>query len=205
MIKCLVFDVGGVVWDYQPFRKELLTQWGELVGLNYDQICLRFLQVYQRFEKDKWDYQFWLAGINPDYSSTEAKITLKKLIETYFQPHLSLEVIELIGQLKNKRLAVGCLSNTENYMKHFWELLFKRINFDFQILSFQVGYRKPEPEIYQEIFKYGQWRPEEVVFIDDTQENIAGARKLGVKVVHYQNFQDLISKLKNHKIYFSDR
>jgi putative hydrolase of the HAD superfamily len=62
--------------------------------------------------------------------------------------------------------------------------LFKE--FDGMLFSFQVGYIKPENEIYELLLKRYALVPQECVFIDDMKENVTAAQELGLKGIVYK-------------------
>ena len=59
------------------------------------------------------------------------------------------------------------------------------------ILSHEVGARKPEPAIYRAALKLSRTKPEETVFVDDLQENVDGAAKLGLVAIRFRGARDL--------------
>lgn len=190
-IKCIVFDVGNVLWNYEPFHRELFGQWAKLVEMTDSQLYQEFNRVYQEFEKGEKDYLSWLAELGENINCQQVEENLKDLIDRHFQEYLNSELLDLIPELKEQHIIVGCLSNTENFMERFHRKLGKKIDFDFQILSYEVGARKPEKKIYQEIFEYVDFKPSEILFIDDKQENVAGAKELGINSLHYKSYEQL--------------
>lgn len=60
-----------------------------------------------------------------------------------------------------------------------------RAAFDAEVVSEVVGCRKPEPEIYPLAVEAAGVAPEECVFVDDQERNLAPARELGIHVVHH--------------------
>ena len=63
---------------------------------------------------------------------------------------------------------------------------------------------KPNKEIYIKLFETFNIKPEECFFIDDTEENINMAKKLGIKGftldIKNQGLDKLIEKLKENNI-----
>ncbi len=47
------------------------------------------------------------------------------------------------------------------------------------IASFQLGYFKPDPKIFQAFCEKTGWSPDELIFLDDAEKNIVAARGLG--------------------------
>lgn len=75
--------------------------------------------------------------------------------------------------------------------------------FDGVVVSGQVGYLKPYPEMYQHLLDSYDLRPEESLFIDDQYENILGAEQIGIPCVLYKNPWQLRKELKKQNL-FSD-
>lgn len=59
----------------------------------------------------------------------------------------------------------------------------------------KLGLSKKDPEIYKYILKDLRLRADEVLFIDDTINNIAVAKEVGLKTINFISNQDLFSKL----------
>jgi len=90
-------------------------------------------------------------------------------------------VWELLPVLK-KQTRVFLLSNTNalhiQAVNRRWDLLEK---FDGLALSYELGCRKPNPEIYQKALALANVSPEMAIFIDDLPENVVAARSLGIQ------------------------
>src|SRR5699024_7984361 len=78
------------------------------------------------------------------------------------------------------------------------ELLQEAGKFDFLklmdggVFSYDVGYMKPDEEIYKILINKYKINPEEAVFFDDREENIEAANKLGIHAVHLQRHDSSI-------------
>lgn len=191
MIKVAVFDLGGVVWNHFIFHDELFPAWANLIGWESDRLRKEFNRVYQEIEKGQLKLSDWLQSLNPAIDTNQCQLVLDQLLKKYFKTSTNWEMVGLISSLKRNGLAIGCLSNAEGFMAPLHRWLQAEIGFDFQILSYQVRARKPDEEIYQEIFNFGSWRSEEVVFIDDTPKNVIGAQKLGINAIKFDNNRQL--------------
>ena len=69
-------------------------------------------------------------------------------------------------------------------------------HFDVVVLSYQVGLAKPQKEIFEHALKELRLKAGECVFIDDKIENIAAAKSLGFKAIHFKDAEQLASELK---------
>ena len=61
--------------------------------------------------------------------------------------------------------------------------------------SHHIGKRKPEPAFFKEVLKNQKAKPAEVLFIDDTLENIHTSQNLGIKTWHFDPETDVIYDL----------
>ena len=80
--------------------------------------------------------------------------------------------------LKN-RCYIGILSNLTVFDK---ERLNKQVNlslYDYVFLSFEMGVRKPDIEIYYKVQEKLPFKPSDILFIDDRYDNIETAKKVG--------------------------
>ncbi len=71
-----------------------------------------------------------------------------------------------------------------------WFSYFSRL-----FLSFEIGHAKPSPESYKFVLKELGVKPEEVVFVDDKQENVDGARAVGMHAICFHDAKQLSGEL----------
>lgn len=104
--------------------------------------------------------------------------------------------IDLLKRLKG-RCRLILLSNTDPLRFGFVRERFPDIFFfDDYALSYEVKALKPGPRIYQEALSRAAALPSSCVFIDDMEENIAGAAALGIQTIHYKADTDLERELR---------
>ena len=58
-----------------------------------------------------------------------------------------------------------------------------------------VFVRKPDPEAFAEVARRMGVTPEEVLFFDDTEENVIGARAAGLRAVLFRTVEDASAAL----------
>lgn len=96
--------------------------------------------------------------------------------------------IPMIQDLKDKGYKVYYLSNWSAWT---YDLLQEAGKFDFLklmdggVFSYDVGYMKPNEEIYKILLNKYKINPEEAIFFDDREENIEAANKMGIHGVHF--------------------
>lgn len=94
-------------------------------------------------------------------------------------------VIQSIDQLRAKGIRVAVLSNSwgDGPFDPYQPFDLDR-HFDLVVLSHQVGYRKPEREIFQLTAARLMTDPSECVFVDDVADYLLPAQNLGMAVIH---------------------
>ena len=110
------------------------------------------------------------------------------------------KTIDYLIELKSKGYRIFLLSNTNeihieeamkswnknNYTKP--EKIFNKI-----YLSYKIGMRKPNKEIFNFICDKENLEPSKTLFIDDSIQHIKGAKSIGLSTHHLLNQVDLYS------------
>ena len=99
----------------------------------------------------------------------------------------------------SKIYSTWLLSNTNP--KHIQDEIEKKYLFprlvDGAIYSFDAKCRKPDHKIYDCLLESSQADPGECIFIDDLIENVEAARLLGIRAIHYRNYNLLSKQLRD--------
>lgn len=117
----------------------------------------------------------------------------------YMAEHKSLKVapeadtIELLADLRERGLLLGLVSNTFS-PGHFHQLSLHRHGvasfFDAPVYSTDMGFRKPDPRIYQHCLVRLGVVPGETLFIGDRlKEDVRGPQSLGIKAALYRRYR----------------
>jgi putative hydrolase of the HAD superfamily len=64
------------------------------------------------------------------------------------------------------------------------------------VISYEVKYIKPEPEIYQILMDKYNINPEEAVFLDDNQANLEAAKVFGFHTIQVTEFDRALEDLR---------
>lgn len=92
------------------------------------------------------------------------------------------EVIDIMHKLRAQGHRVVVLSNTNRLHTTYWPEQYPEIQgaADHIYLSQEMGMRKPEARIYQQVLLLEGFSAEDAIFFDDNADNIAGAEQLGI-------------------------
>jgi len=194
MIKTIVFDIGNVVWNYEPPFLPFHHNLALLLNISSQTYQQEYLRVYQKFQTNHLRLLSWCQMFNPKIDQELLDDLLSRFLSPdIIQKYLNHDVVNLIQNLKKTHI-VGYLSNGENYLIPY---VYRHLDpfFHFGIVSSQVGLRKPDPLIYQEIFKYTDCQHGEVVFVDDKSENITSVKNLGINSILFTDYKQLLADL----------
>jgi len=91
-------------------------------------------------------------------------------------------VITIMQKLREQGHRVVVLSNTNRLHTTFWPDQYPEIRAaaDQIYLSQEMGMRKPEARIYQQVLALEGFNAADAVFFDDNADNIEGANQLGI-------------------------
>ncbi len=67
--------------------------------------------------------------------------------------------------------------------------------FDDSIVSGEIGVKKPDKGIFNYILKRFNILPNELVFVDDSAENVEAARKAGIRGIQFSSISQLVADL----------
>lgn len=191
MIKGIIFDVGGVLENNtDPIIYRLLSEkFNRNVGLIEKEIeeILPDLQTGKMTAEDFWVRISEKLKIN---IPTENLLSFWKSIYVE-NVKMQDEVTNLVEKSRMAGFKLAVLSNTEPQHTAYNKEIDKFGGFDIVILSCDVGLRKPDSEIYKLTLKRLGLRADECIFIDDKEEYLTPAKKLGIKTILYQDYSEL--------------
>lgn len=180
MIRNIVFDMGQVLIYFRPdiFAERLGVRQEDRPGL------LR--EVFNSVE--------WVRLDRGTITEEEAAASIcrrlpqrlhgyvHELVFSWWQrPLLPVEGMEeLVGELKDLGCGIYLLSNASSRLHQYFHRIPASQYFDGKIVSADWKLLKPQPEIYETLFREYGLRPEECFFIDDLLLNVEGAYCVGM-------------------------
>ncbi|MEJ2412037.1 MAG: HAD family phosphatase [Anaerolineales bacterium] len=185
MEKTIVFDLGGVLLDWNPryLYRQLFPDHEEL-DYFLEEICSPAWNAQMDASKP---FQEAIDELIPQYPAYSEQI------QAYFSRWKEMmggafpEVVDILRELKSQGWPLAALSNwsTETFpsVKDDYEFLEW---FDPLILSGELGVAKPDPAIYHHLLQELQVKPQNCLFIDDSWENIREAEGQGFDTIHFK-------------------
>lgn len=183
-IKNLLFDFGGVFYQIEPQRTyDALKR----MGIPVDDWLLQKNNVFLQLERGEISSSDFVRYIQVSCNSVYEE---EEIIQGFTSMLIGLP-LENLRMLTRLRRHYNCLlvSNTSelHYQKFYSQICASRIKKNFfdlftkEYYSFQIGLRKPEPEIFNFIIRDSGIKPHETLFVDDDQQNIKTAKEIGFK------------------------
>ncbi|TET33141.1 MAG: HAD family phosphatase [Anaerolineales bacterium] len=194
--KAVLWDLGGVLLrteDWEPrhcLDRMLDLPNGKIYELVFESEMSRKATIGEAANDELW---MWV-GEQLELSSD--KLTLVR-DEFWSGDQIDMELIRFIRARKTET-KMGLLSNgwpsTRRFLDERWHIA---DIFDDMIISAEVGLAKPDRMIYQLALDRLGVEAEQTIFIDDFDENIRGARELGIHGIHFQSPQTVLEELKD--------
>jgi len=199
MIDTIIFDFGDVF-----INTDKEASLNALKKLGLDSWNDELEQLNQQFEKGKITEVQFMIGLKkliPNASIDELRDAWNSVLLDF--PLHRLEFLERLGM----KYRLFLLSNTDaihidkfehkvgiTFAREFYQC-FEKVYF-----SFEIGMRKPEPEVFNYIIKKHDLSMKRTLFIDDKKENTDIAQSLGMQVWNLQVGKEDVSELFDKKI-----
>jgi len=200
-IRSVISDLGKVIifFDNDIFLNKM-THYSPFSLGEMKELVVENFELVESFDRGKMTPEKF-------YQEVVARFRAKIDYHSFFRIYndiftLNPPVLNIMRKLKSQYRLV-LLSNTDVMRygfirKTFPEILF----FDAYVLSYEVGYMKPDSRIYKMALMKAEAKAEECLFIDDRQENIEAALDLGLQAIHFGPQTDLETSLQEYGLSF---
>jgi len=179
MIKNIVFDLGNVIVQWNPkyivsqytsdevVQDKLITNlFGSSHWLSFDEGSLTREQVISNVQQT----------LSEDYHTMAHDMVHHW--HKHAPPIVGME--DLARELKEQGYQIYLLSNTNIHFDEYKDTIPALQYFDGYYISAQAKLMKPQMEIYHDFLNTFSLTAEECIFIDDIDDNIAGAINVGI-------------------------
>ena len=193
-VEAILFDLGKVLIDF-----------------SMDPVLRKFGETSSRGPKEL-EKVFWESGLAYEYESGAIsthefyerlcelggvqmeKAAFCSVWSDVFAPDLlvSEDLVKTLGE----RYPLILISNTnELHAEYLIERYPVLDYFDHKVFSFEVRAMKPERRIYERAIALSGKTPERLFFTDDREENVIGAREIGIQAHQFRSESELIKAL----------
>ena len=192
----LLFDLGGVVIEIDIDR--IFSHWALCSNQSPETIRSRFAfdSYYERHERGEIDTSEYFASLR---KSLGIDITYEEFLAGWNSIFVGETpgVSKLLSTVREK-LPIFVFTNSNSTHQLVWSQKYKHILKLFRkvFVSSDIGKRKPESAAFNYIASEIGVRPENILFFDDSLENIAGAKKVGMQTIYVSSPKDIEIGLK---------
>jgi 2-haloacid dehalogenase len=194
-IKTVVFDIGGVLidWDPRHLYRKIFTSEEEMEWF-LSEICTYEWNVQQDGGKLFSTATAELSARYPEYSDKIA------LYYDRWEEMLGGELkdtVDIFNELKSAGIPVYALSN---WSHEGFPVAYERYDFmkkfDGIVVSGYEKLLKPDHAIYRVLMERYNVVPAESVYIDDNKDNADAAAELGFHSIHFRSAEQLRKELR---------
>lgn len=195
MIKSVIFDYGNVLVDWNPAYLFLPVFGGDEQKCKFftENVCNRewFTRMDRGESMDVCVAE--LQAVHPDYADAIALFR-----DRWFDMcHGEIPgMYELVQDLKNRGVGVYGLTNwpAETFIEA--RRRFRTIgSIENYVVSSSVKLVKPDPAVYRLLLSKYNLKPEECLFIDDREDNVNAAIRLGMSGIVYPGSADKLQSV----------
>jgi len=206
MIQAVLFDLGGTLLEYEPFNPRALFRQAaknSYTFLSSQGCALPTFERYYRTQRRamRWEkFKAALAGREIDSRKMLRKLcidlrlqrdpgTTNLLGAQWYEPlarraRIAPDAIATLQQLRDSQMRLGIIANApvpgeviDEHLREIGLLPF----FEVRVYSSEVGYRKPDEEIFREALKELDLPANHVAYVGDSPvDDAKGARRAGM-------------------------
>jgi len=202
MIRAVFFDLYNTLVRYDPPREEIQATVLKDFGIEVSPEALRrpimtaddfIYQEHARSPLSKRSKEETMAlyaqyhGIVLREAGLEASQELiagilKKWMHFDLKMVLFDDVVPTLTQLKGRGLILGLISNVDRDITPLYQELGLSAWLQVVVTSQEVGFNKPQPEIFQEALKQAGVKPSEAIYVGDQHQiDVVGANEAGMR------------------------
>jgi 2-haloacid dehalogenase len=196
MVTTIIFDLGGVLIDWNPsYVFDRMFDSEEKKKEFFETICTADWNEEQDGGRPLSEATELLVRNHPEW---------KEYIEAYYGRWEEMlggpieGTVEVFRHLKESgKFKIYALTN---WSAELFPIALERYDFlhwfDGRVVSGEEKMRKPHPDFYNLLIKRFNVNPAETVFIDDNLRNVKAAEELGITCIHFQTPRQLKEELK---------
>ncbi|MEM3781622.1 MAG: HAD family phosphatase [Candidatus Micrarchaeaceae archaeon] len=191
MLKNIIFDVGGVIINYNNNSYYYSPYLTKETGLSKEEIRKRIeTRLLQLFEEARISKAEFCRSLAKSLGISQSRVRWAETFEE--QARINMQTIETIRMLK-RRYVIAYFSNVDySRYAHARKMLKPYASlFDFKFASCVLRVAKPKARAFRIVLKRMGAKAEETLFIDDSAKNVLGASTAGLKSVLFKDNKQL--------------
>jgi HAD superfamily hydrolase (TIGR01509 family) len=196
MLKAIIFDLNGVFLESRYLTERLEEDFG--IPKEESLEVLKESMSIVRLDPSVNVYSFW----KPLLDKYNSGLDEEEFLEYWFSGEsLVYELIDFCKELRRQSIKVYILSNnfrerTEYYRDNFSEIF---ENVDNSFFSWETGNVKSDLSTYEKVLAKIGLKGREVIYFDDSKENVNLAKKVGINAYIYDELDRTKEIVDNNK------
>lgn len=188
-IKAVTFDVGGTLIEPWPSVGHVYADVAGAHGHQFDPDTLnqRFRNAWKAKQNFRHSRADWAALVRATFDIADCDKFFPELYERFASAKVWRvfdDVRPALLRLKELGLKLGVISNWDERLRPLLDQLELTSLFEVIVVSHEVGFCKPSPEIFREAIRLLNFSSEQVLHVGDNQtEDVEGARRVGLRAV----------------------
>lgn len=191
----ILSDLGGVVVEFNA--DQVVHQMAQVLGRPFDEVqaAVYHKELLLPFELGKISPKLYYEGLK---TSLKLPWSYEQFVRAWNNIFIeNRDVTEIMERLR-KRHRLFALSNTNAlHIEHIKQTFPSLGFFEEWIASCDVGFRKPDPEIYALALDRAGVKPSQAVYIDDRPELVEAGRKAGLTAIRFESSEQLEQDLRD--------
>lgn len=186
--KCILFDADGVIIHSKMFS----VQYQKKYDVPYEEILPFFTEVFPDCLVGKADL---VKIVTPWLPKWKWEGSVDEFLQFWFEAENNVDerMVSVIQELRGKGIKCFLATNQEKYRTQFMrnDMGFGKL-FDHVFSSGEIGYKKPSKGFYEfilnKIKSEQDIQPDEIMFFDDKEGHVEGAKELGIDAHLFEGF-----------------
>ncbi|HII15331.1 MAG TPA: HAD family phosphatase [Nanoarchaeota archaeon] len=196
-ITTIIFDLGNVVLtnDWHDDCAAKFQAYSDYFGITYDDMEKGWQAFWPQFRTGEiTEDKFW-RGFLETAGAKRMDVKQAKILWRKYQDPIE-NMLDLLGKLNQHYQLAALTTISKEWLDYKREKYHLGMFFDVIVSSGYSGLTKPDPRIYELIVKRLNVKPEQCLFIDDSQRVLPPAEELGMKTILFSGQADLEKNLK---------
>ena len=179
LIKAIVFDLGEVLVKLD-FSKIMALRSISHSNVQHSIQSMNEWPLYDAFERGQVTENQFIERLNQDFRQSFTLEQFRGVWNSVLRETVN-GVEDLLENLSQHYPLYALTNSNETHIQHLkanysWTRFFTQV-----LTSYELGCRKPEPQIYEKLITIAQCPANQILFFDDRLENVLGAKALGIQ------------------------
>ncbi len=184
-MKCLIFDMDGVILDSEPYSRKCWDDAGARMGLEHDRLHRAVMEIIGTNSAKSREIVCARCGDMPGFDYDRLLASSKELYRKIAMAGIPLKpgTREILTWLREQGIPTGLASSTETGVVRE-ELAASGILGDFDVIvgGDQVSRSKPDPEIFEVCAARLGMLPQECWVVEDSYNGVRAGAAAGMQV-----------------------